>query len=412
MIELSIDRLAQIYKYDVPDDIESSEYSQLVISLWIEKIRKILRFYVPGDLTIISSGNGYSVQFYFEKKGTTPESILNVSVQQYVDGIRLDFNPKRVRQYFWLKSVMADIKEFAIQGGYKAHNTQVDLAIDLFNEGAAAANFTINKPGVKRTGLFNSVSGDIQTQYFGVRGSSAFVRIYNKHDEQVAQLSKKYRKLRALSFKKYDDMMSEINSGNLNSNDVIDTFKQYSFDSSPFYNRDFTKKDEFEAALNWALGELREQEESKIPFDWKRLEIVLRTEKLSDDRVTFDDVVVYDYINSITNTELSTISDYNLRALALGIESGQVQVSELSHNEKARYRKILKYDEIVVFKTVSSGAQRIMSIDDFVQKIDPLKVTSEKHITKKSETSLRDKIRNAFDLSKNDLKSELISYTL
>lgn len=412
MIKLSIDRLAQIYKYDVPDDVEISEYSQMVISLWVDHIRKIIKSHIPSDLTFSSSGNGYSVQFYFEKNGELPESILNVSVQQYVDGVRLDFNPKRVRQYDWLQNVMEDIKTFSKQGNYKSHNTQVDLAIDLFDEGAAAANFTINKQGVKRTGLFNAVNGDLQTQYYGVRGSSAFVRIYNKHDEQVAHLSKKYRTLRALAFNKYDNMTPEINAGNLDSTDIVELFKEYEFDSSPFSGRDFSKKDEFESALNWALGQLRSEEELTIPSDWKRLEIVLRTEKLSNDRVTFDDDVVYDYINSVTNTELSTISDYSLRALALAIEMGQVQVSELSQNEKSRYRKILKYDEIVVFKTVSSGAQRIMSLADFNRKIDPLKVTSEKHITKTSETSLRDKIREAFDSSKDDLKSELISYTL
>jgi len=75
-------------------------------------------------------------------------------------------------------------------------------------------------------------------------------------------------------------------------------------------------------------------------------------------------------------------------------------------------RKILKYDHIVVFRTLSGGTQRIMSIDDFNQKIDPAKVTFEKHITKKSNTYLRDKVRETFDLVKDDLKAELISYTI
>lgn len=409
---MSIDRLAQIYKYDVPDSIEPSEYAQLVISVWVEAVRKIVATHVPSDIKTSSSGNAYSVQFYFESVGELPEPIFNISVQQYVNGVRLDFNPKRIRDYTWLQDVITDIKDFAQKGGYQAHNTQVDLAIDLINEGVPAATFTINKLGVKRTGLFNATNGDKETEYYGTRGSNAYLRIYNKHSEQIAYLSKKYRKLKASAFKKYDNMRAEFNAGNANSDDVIDIFKDYSFDSSPFFDRDFTQRDEFEAALNWALGQLREEEERQVPSDWRRMEIVLRTEKLANDKITFADNVVYDYIDSISNTDLTTISDYHLRALALAVELGQVQVNELTPNERSRYRKILKHDEIVVFKTIASGKQRIMGIDDFNQKIDPAKVTFEQHITKKSNTYLRDKVRETFDLVKDDLKAELISYTI
>lgn len=409
---MSIDRLAQIYKYDVPDSVEPGEYAQLVISVWVEAVRKIVATYVPSDIQINSSGNAYSVQFYFESVGELPEPIFNISVQQYVNGVRLDFNPKRIRDYTWLQDVISDIKDFAQKGGYQAHNTQVDLAIDLINEGVSAATFTINKLGVKRTGLFNATNGDKETEYYGVRGSNAYVRIYNKHSEQIAYLSKKYRKLKASAFKKYYSMRAEINAGNVNSDDVIAVFADYSFDSSPFFDRDFTQKDEFESAITWALGQLREEEERQVPSDWRRMEIVLRTEKLASNKVTFEDSVVYEYIDSITNADLTTISDYTLRALTVGIQNGIIQVNELTQNEKARYRKILKYDHIVVFRTLSGGTQRIMSIDDFNRKIDPTKVTFQKHITKKSNTYLRDKVRETFDLVKDDLKAELISYTI
>lgn len=411
MIQFSIDRLAQVYNYDVPDSIEPGDYAQWVISVWYEEMRKLLDTYSPSDLHIGSEGNAYSVQFYYEKTGELEEPIFNISVGQYVDGVRLDFNPKRLRDLTWLQDVMNGIKSFAKKGGYVSHATQIDIAIDLIGLSTLSANFTINKQGVKRTGIFNAVNGDIETQYYGVRGSNAFLRIYNKHTEQKARISKKYRRLRAIAFRKYESMREDLKD-NLSSDDVIDAFKEYNLDSSPFANRDFSDKSEFDAGLTWALGELRQNEENLIPADWRRMEIVLRTEKLSSDKMTFKDDVVYDYIDSICNTELSTISDYNLRALALAIESGQVQVSELKQTEKSRYRKILKFDHIVVFRTTSSGAQRVMSIDDFNAKIDPDTVTFERHITKQSDYTFRNQVREAFELAKDDLKAELLSYTI
>lgn len=412
MICLSIDRIAQIYNYEVPEGIESNDYSSFVISSWVDEIRAIITKHIPKGLELRSNGNAYSVQFSYEKNGELPEPIMNVSAQQYVDGIRLDFNPKRVRDNDWLKSVILEIKKFATNGSYKVHNTQIDLAIDLFNEGALASNFKIVKSGLKRTGLYHAVNGDIQTQYYGVRGSSSYVRIYNKHDEQVSRLAKKYRFLKARALRDYQNLFSNSSLSHPTSDNIVEIFKDYNFNSGPFSSRDFTNIDEFKSALDWSLGQLRKQEQISIPNDWKRFEIVLRTEKLSNNKITFDDKSVYDYLNAIVNTELSSISDYHLRALALAIEDGQVQVSELTQNEKSRYRKILKFSEIVIFKTVSSGAQRIMSIDDFRNKIDPSKVVSEKHITKNNDNTLRDKIKKAFENSKEDLKAELISYTL
>lgn len=414
MIKISIDRLAQMYKYEVPDSIEESEYAQLVISVWVDNIRKIVATHAPSDVHITSSGNAYAVQFYYETLGELPEPMFNISIQQYVNGVRLDFNPKRMRMknFGWLQNIMNDIKYFAHNGGYHSHTTQIDLAIDMFDEGTTAANFKINKMGVKRTGLFNAVNGDKETEYYGVRGSNSYLRIYNKTNEQISILSKKYRRLKAVAFKRYEDMRAEINADNLTSDDVIEEFKEFDFEASPFSDRDFTKQDEFESALNWSLSELRLQEQNQIPADWRRMEIVLRTEKLSNDRVTFDDDVVYEYIDSIINTDLATISDYHFRALALAVADGSVQVSELTANERSRYRKIMKNDEIVVFKTLSSGQQRVMGLADFNAKIDPAKVTYEKHITKKSDKYLQKKVRDAFDLCKNDLKLELMSYTI
>ncbi len=411
MIKFSIDRLAQVYNYDVPDDMEPSEYGLFVISTWYEEVRKLLDSYSPSDFHIGSTGNAYSVQFYYEKTGELEEPIFNISVGQYVDGVRLDFNPKRLRDLAWLQDVMNGIKSFAKKGGYVSHATQIDVAIDAISEGAKAANFTINKQGVKRTALFNAVNGNIESQYYGVRGSNSFLRIYDKHAEQKLRISKKYRRLRAIAFRKYESMCEDLKD-NLSSDDVIDAFKEYTFDSSPFSNRDLTERDEFNSALQWALGELRKNEENLIPVDWRRMEIVLRTEKISSDKMTFKDSVVYEYIDSICNTELSTISDYNLRSLALAIEAGQVQVSELNQNEKSRYRKILKFDHIVVFRTKSGGAQRVMSIDDFNAKIDPDVVTFERHITKQSDYTFRNQVREAFELAKDDLKAELLSYTI
>lgn len=411
MIKFSIDRLAQVYNYDVPDSMEPSEYGLFVISTWYEEVRKLLDSYSPSDLHIGSTGNAYSVQFYYEKNGELEEPIFNISVAQYVDGVRLDFNPKRLRDLTWLQDVMNGIKSFAKKGGYVSHATQIDVAIDAISEGVKAANFTINKQGVKRTGLFNAVNGNIESQYYGVRGSNSFLRIYDKHAEQKLRISKKYRRLRAIAFRKYESMCEDLKD-NLSSVDVIDAFKEYSFDSSPFANRDLTERDEFNSALQWALGELRQNEENLIPVDWRRMEIVLRTEKISSDKMTFKDSVVYEYIDAICNTELSTISDYNLRSLALAIEAGQVQVSELNQNEKSRYRKILKFDHIVVFRTKSGGAQRVMSVADFNAKIDPDVVTFERHITKQNDATFKNKVREAFELAKDDLKAELLSYVI
>lgn len=414
MIKLSIDRLAQIYAYELPSGVESSEYSQLVVSLWSDKIRDFILKHIPNNLTLKTSGNAYSTQFSYDEIGQISEPIMNVSAQQYVDSIRVDFNPRRVRHNIWLQYVMDDIKNFAKNGKYHYHNSQVDLSIDMIDEKPLSNTFTLSKSGVKRTSIFHAVNGDLQTQYYGVRGSSSYVRIYNKHDEQVSNLSRKYRILKSKALNKYERLIeksSKLSGFQINSDNIIDTFEDYALDSGPFGDRDLTNKDDFKAALEWALGRLREQEENFIPIDWTRFEIVLRTKKLSDDRLTFDDDSVYDYINSISNTELSTISDYSLRALALAIESGNVQVSELSQNERARYRKILKYDEIVIFRTLSGNTQRIMGIDDFNKNIDPSQVVSEKHITKQSNNSLRDKVKKAFELSKHDLKAELMSYT-
>lgn len=412
MIQLSIDRIAQIYNYDVPDTMDNNEYGYLVMTTWVEKVRKIIAAYIPEELTLLSNGNNYSIQFSYQFNRERPEPLINISFQQYVKGIRLDFNPKRMRDNLWLKQSMNDIKLFAKENGYKGHNTQIDLAFDLFDEGIPASNMEIFKQGLKRTGIFNSVNGDIETQYYGVRGSSSFVRIYNKHQEQLSHLSKKYRALKSRILSDFDSIISKsgINEPDLES--IINLLEPYKIGKSPFNNLNITNIDDFKIILEWTLGKLRQEEEDNIPKDWKRFEIVLRSEKLSNDKITFDDNSVYSYLNAVVNTELSTISDYNLRALAMAIEAGKVQVTELSLNEKARYRKIMKHDEIVVFKTISSGAQRIMSIDEFNEKIDPEIVVSEKHITKHSDNSLRDKMKTAFELKKNDLKSELNSYTI
>lgn len=414
MIKLSIDRLTQIYAYEVPSGVESNEYSQLVISLWSENIRSFILKHIPSNLELKSSGNSYSVQFSYDKVGEISEPIMNVSAQQYVDAIRIDFNPRRSRKHFWIQKVMNDIKDFAKSGKYDYHNSQIDVSIDMFDEKPLSNTFKIVKSGVKRTSLFHAVNGDLQTQYYGVRGSSSYVRIYNKHDEQISRLSRKYRLLKAKACKKYESILessSKLSGIEISSDDIVNAFKDYSFDFGPFGDRDFTNKDNFKSALDWALGTLREEEEKSIPIDWIRFEIVLRTKKLSDDRLTFDDKSVYDYINAISNTDLSTISDYSLRALALAIESGNVQVSELNLNEKARYRKILKYDEIVIFRTISGNTQRIMGLNEFNKNIDQSTVVSEKYITKKSNNLLRDKVKDAFELSKDDLKAELMSYT-
>lgn len=412
MIEFSIDRLANVFNIDIPSNIEDDfSYKKMHFDTLGNVILDSLNKYKPDDVVIDYVNFGLTIQYYWVTF-TEKEPLFNLQVLDYSNGLRFDFNPKRVRSNVWLSSVIDDVKEYAKTNGFNSHNTQVDLALDFINHGPLVDSMRYVRFGVKRTALFHDISGNIETEYFGKKGSSSYLRIYNKRAERLHQITLKFAKMKRVIKKKYSELLSDF--PNITHNELTDYFPDLEFDVVlPMMNSDvdFVRPDDFETALDLILSMLKENDVNSVPASWKRFEIVLRTKKLSDDRVTFDNSAVLDYLNGISNFDLETISDYKIRSLILGVENGYVKLSELSDFEKQIRKCIYKSNEVVVYRN-SSRRYFAKTREDFDLTVDLSKVTVTKIIKKQDDQTLRNEVITEFEKVKDDLKSELWTYSI
>ena len=412
MIEFSIDRLANVFNIDIPSGVDDEfEYKKMHFDMLGNVIFDSLNKHKLADVVIDYVNYGLTIQYYLVSLDEK-EPLFNLQVLDYSNGLRFDFNPKRVRSTSWLSLVIDDVKTYAKNNGFKSHNTQVDLALDFVNHGPLVESMRFVRFGVKRTALFNDITGNIETEYFGKKGSASYLRIYDKRAERLRQVTLKFAKMKRVIKNKYFDLLSTFS--NFSHDDVIANFSDLEFDVViPLIGADvdLSKPDDFETALDLILAMRKENDVIAVPASWKRFEIVLRTKKLSDDKVTFDDNAVLDYLNGISNFDLETISDYKIRALVFGVEKGYVRLSELSDIEKKIRKCIYQSNEVLVYRN-SNRRYFAKTREDFDLTVDLSKVTVTKIIKKQDDQSLRNEVITEFEKVKDDLKSELWSYSI
>ena len=412
MIKFSIDRIANVFSIDMPNNADDVlAYKKMHFDTLANIILDSLNNSKPDDVEIDCANYGVSVQYYLIALDEK-EPLFNLQVLEYSNGLRFDFNPKRVRSDVWLLDVVKDVKQYALDNGFKSHNTQIDLALDFINHGPLVDSMSFVKFGVKRTALFEDVSGNVETEYYGKRGSSGYLRIYNKRAERLHQITLKYSKIKRVAKAKYYDMMMTLD--NVSHDDVLNNFSDLDLDLVvPLMsdNVDLSKSEHFDMALDLSLGMRKDKDVDAVPASWKRFEIVSRTKRISSDKVTFEDDEILKYLEGIHNFDLNTISDYRMRALVLGVENGYVQLSELTNFEKITRKAILKSD--VVFQYRDSGRRYFVKTEeDFLATVDPSKVTITKTIKKYNDHTLRDEVISEFEKVKDDLKAELYSYSI
>lgn len=411
MIEFSIDRLTKVYKFSQQDSSNDDAYRELMFIRFFENIVSSLKQYKPDDVELIFKGGMYKAQIYIVIDDEQ-QPIFNLQLVEFQDSLRLDGNPKWWKSNSFIVSVMQDINQFALNNDMSIHTSQMDLAIDLIDEGNTAYELSFYKPGVVKSALYNSTTGSKETEYFGTRKSDSYLRIYDKRSERIKAIHKKYNRRKKHNLIGYDKLKNEFS--NLSHQDILYNFSDLSLDIFPDIE-DLSIKDNFIDALDWIMKLDTTEEINKLPHTWKRLELVLRTKKMNSDGITFEDKSVLDYLKNFHNHDLKTISDGVLRSVTIGVEEGFVNPKELSTYLNAQRRAILKYNEIVLFRDENNNT-KIKSLDkfnDYYQKLsDKSKVKSEHHISKSDDFTLRDRIIEKFNQVKDDLKDELRNYTI
>lgn len=407
MIKFSIDRLAKVYVFQIHGDVDDDdEYRSLAFHYFTDCLITNLNALKPKDVDLEYVGNLSSMQVYLVVDDDK-QPLLNVSLVRYKNAIRVDGNPKRW-VLPWVQDVIGLLNDYAVSKNMANHNTQVDLAVDLINEGHLADDLTFYKPNVKRTSLFNSVTGAKETEYFGTRLSNSFLRIYNKRVEREKDLTKQFARRKRKIIVGYDVFMDLLS--NVTHDMVLDNFSDLELDTYPGI-ADLTVKNNFIDALDWVLAYDKEQEKQKLPAQWKRIELVLRTKKLNSNGMTLDEKSVLDYLKNFHNADLKTISDPILRAVTVGVELGYIDPAELSNSMNAQRRAILKFDEIVVLKSKSNNYY-VKSIADFNKMSNQTDFQVMKTIKKYDDFTLRDKIIEEFYQVKDSLNLELQSYSI
>ena len=411
MIEFSIDRLTKVYTFSSTDNSDEDIYRQLIFSRFFDNIVSSLKKYKPDDVELIFEGGIYKAQIYVLINDER-QPIFNLRLNEFQDSLRLDGNPKWWKSNSFVVFAMQDINQFALDNDMGIHTTQMDLAVDLIDEGITAYELSFYKPGVVRKALYNSTTGSKETEYFGTRLSDSYLRIYDKRSERVKAINKKYRRRKAHKLAGYDVLKNELS--NLNHQDILYNFSDLSLDIFPGIE-DLSIRDNFIGALDWIMNEDRTEEINKLPHTWRRLELVLRTKKMSSDGITFEDKSVLDYLQNFHNYDLKTISDAVLRSVTIGVEEGFINPKELSTYLNAQRRAILKYSKIVVFRDENNNT-KIKSLDEFNKYsqnlVDTSKIKVTHRISKSDDFTLRDRIIEKFNQVKDDLKDELRNYNI
>lgn len=408
MIEVSIDRIALLYRYDYDDssDIDEETYKNMQFIRLSSVFEQSIKTYKPNDVELELKGSNGSTQFYAWINDTR-ESLANISSVPYQQLCRFDMNPKRQRSFSWLNNAFNDFKNYINDNGFTTKTSQIDIAFDLIDECQLADTLTYYKPNVRRTALFNGQTGKQESVYYGTRSSSRFLRMYDKKVEQENTLTLKYSRLKKTAIKKYKSFVSNNNS--FTHQDVIDNVNS-DVTVFPFLD-DLRNYSNFETAIDWVFNQKKLVEKQKLPASWRRLEIVVRGEFISD-KVTFNDDVIYEYISGLHNNVLESISDPILRSITIGVDSGYVNPKEISASLNLQRRNILKYDKIVIYRDNNSYNTKVTSFENFDVMSDKDTKKIVRIITKNDDHYLRDRILKQFNSQKKALKDELRSYSV
>lgn len=411
-MSITIDRIAILYDYSsLIDNVNSfddeTDYKILLVSSALEQLMYLINTSKPNDIDVERIGNQFNSEIYLiENDEKVP--LINFGAVLYQHKLRLDTNPKRLIGVTWLENVVQEFSIF-MKNDMKlvADVSQIDLAYDIFDP--IAENATYVKSGVKQTALFSSTTGYKQSVYWGVRASAGgYVRAYDKNAERIKELNKKYNRKMKRILNKYETYTKNF-IGSMSSSDVLSDFNDLDLDICP-YGGDLSNYSDFADAVKYVLDLKKSQEKADLPPYNRRIEFVLRANRLDNGRKALSDKAVMTELNSIHLNELESISDPILRAVTVAVDMGIVDPNSLPITVAKQRRQILKHDKIAQFR--HNGNLKVMAYDKFLA-IPPEHIEGGiKVITISDNKALRDDMIACYINNKDRLNSELAKFVL
>lgn len=412
MIDMSvnIDRIAVLYDYGkLVDDINSFEdetdYKIALVTTVLEQLMYLIKILKPNAIEVERVGNQFNSEIYLiENDERVP--LMNIGAVPYQYSLRFDTNPKRITGVPWIEDIIHEFSDFMMSDmELTARISQVDLAFDVFDK--VAENATYVKSGVRQTALFSDRTGRKQSVYYGQRASSGgYVRAYDKNAERIQEFNRMYnRKLKRILYR-YETYTKNF-IGTLTSDDVLNDFSYLELDICP-YGGDLSIYSDFADAVKYVLDLKKSQDKSDLPEYDRRIEFVMRADRLDNGHNSLNDEAVMTELNCIHLNNLESISDPILRSVTVAVDNGIVDPTTLPTTIAKQRRQILKHGKIAQFR--HNGNLKVMAYDKFISIPQNQIDGAIKIITMSDDKRLRDDMISCYYENKVRLNNELSKF--
>lgn len=200
--KVGIDQIRFNFPYDAIKTVyvEGDPWPEIALCNWVFKLRDIMGHFEPTTAL-----NGYTQAFCFGDSYKEGKVTVSFNRSRRDMGILVDFTAGGKRLYEQLASLKGkeifwkEIIKYAY-GEFNAHITRIDVAVDLINTDFDLNNLNhrvvdgqvkiLNSRGHEIKGSSYKIIktlDSVQTLYIGSRKSDAFLRIYDKRQEQLAK---------------------------------------------------------------------------------------------------------------------------------------------------------------------------------------------------------------------------------
>ncbi|WP_273715822.1 hypothetical protein [Leuconostoc mesenteroides] len=165
---------------------------------------------------------------------------------------------------------------------------------------------------------------------------------------------------------------------------------------------------DFADAVKYVLDLKKSQDKSDLPEYDRRIEFVMRADRLDNGHNSLNDEAVMTELNCIHLNNLESISDPILRSVTVAVDNGIVDPTTLPTTIAKQRRQILKHGKIAQFR--HNGNLKVMAYDKFISIPQNQIDGAIKIITMSDDKRLRDDMISCYYENKVRLNNELSKF--
>lgn len=424
MVNFTVDRLAGVLSLD----LDKFNEDEIWFPEFVNYIYTIFQDFAPDDVTFDNYAGSSFAMLKVVNEYRSSEPLLRIDYINYGSPLlRLDWNPKRFRDSdsIWALNALnylfnafrtSDLINMwpFLYGTFKI--SQVDIACDLISDGsdlltpASIQTLKIYRAGRSVSQIMTDRAGNLSTEYIGKRGSTDFLRRYDKLLERRNALVTKFKVMKMRIEKELswltpafdfndsllrDKLINHYFTGGYQDVYAVDEINDY---------------DTFVSALALELEAMKQFELEQLPESWWRFEFVQRLTRLDVKNVdgfnyVFDIENIDNWLNSLTSDSYATCSDPVIRSLLVAHSQGLVSKKELPQSLKSQMIAVSKWSDVSVI--VSGHHLKCVKTESL--KGDEI---VRNRITRDSSDDLINLIKSEWAKQYNDLLVELNSFLI